>query len=335
MRKRVHVLAVGGTILSKSRDSSLGAEILGYDEVGLDIEVPGVECEIKRVMVKASFDLYPSDWITIAEAAYRSAKEGVDGIVILHGTDTMQYSASALSFMLQNPGIPIVFTGSMIPGGNPGSDAVSNARAAVRFAAYGDLGEVCVIFSEDEKAERKIVIRGTRAKKIHSYAVNAFASINSEPIGRVVGEHIELNPFRVRRGDTEIKLKKEINPNAFLLKFTPAVTPEHLRRFLTMFDGLVIEGTGLGHVRTDETLSVIGEGHKPVVLSTQCLYGGERLGIYALDKKILSTDNIIPARDMLPETALVKLMWALGQGGDVREIMLTNIAGEISSDSNR
>ena len=329
--KYVHVLATGGTILSKTFDSRAGAEILSYKQTLPEISVEGVDYEIREIMVKASFDFIPSDWQRVAEAVYKSIKDGVDGVVVLHGTDTMQYTASALSFMLGYPEVPVVLTGAMIPGGNPGSDGPGNVRAAIRVAANADLGHVCVVFSADPDMERKLIIKGTRAKKIHSHAVNAFASINEEPLGQVVGDRIELRDDRIRRGERRSYLNTQLNTRAGLVKMTPTITDEIMEKILTLYDGVVIEGTGLGHIRTDDKFINIVESYgRPVVITTQCLHGGEKLGIYALDKKILGIKNIIPTGDMLPETALVKLMWSMAQGGDVRSLMLSNIAGEIS-----
>jgi glutamyl-tRNA(Gln) amidotransferase subunit D len=329
--KYVHVLATGGTILSKTFDSRAGAEILSYKQTLPEISVEGVDYEIREIMVKASFDFIPSDWQRVAEAVYKSIKDGVDGVVVLHGTDTMQYTASALSFMLGYPEVPVVLTGAMIPGGNPGSDGPGNVRAAIRVAANADLGHVCVVFSADPDMERKLIIKGTRAKKIHSHAVNAFASINEEPLGQVVGDRIELRDDRIRRGERRSYLNTQLNTRAGLVKMTPTITDEIMEKILTLYDGVVIEGTGLGHIRTDDKFINIVESYgRPVVITTQCLHGGEKLGIYALDKKILGIKNIIPTGDMLPETALVKLMWSMAQGGDVRSLMLSNIAGEIT-----
>lgn len=331
-KKRVDVLTTGGTIMARTRSMAKGAEILTYKETFPGIEVQGVDYEIRELMVKASFDMDPGDWVRIAEAVYESIRGGVDGVVILHGTDTMQYTASALSFMVQDPGVPVVLTGAMVPGGDPGSDGPGNIRAAIRAAAYADLGEVCVLFSRDEAGTSKVILRGTRAKKIHSYAINAFASINAEPLGIMEGEEISLSDSRVRRGGEGPKLKTGLNPSAFLLKMTPVISAGVLRRIISGFDGVVIEGTGLGHIKTDdEFIGVVESYGRPVVVTTQCLYGGERLGVYTLDKKILAIGNVIPSGDMLPETALVKLMWSMGQGGDVRGTFLRSVAGEISS----
>jgi L-asparaginase type I len=255
------------------------------------------------------------------------------GIVILHGTDILHYTAAALSFMLRDPGLPIVLTGSMIPGGDPGSDALPNLRDAIRVAATADLGEVCLLFSADPQRSKGLIIRGVRARKIRSFAIDAFASINAPPIGTVEGSTVAVHGARAHRGHAAPRLSRELEENVVLVKLNPAVTPEILARQLHGAAGAVIEGTGIGHIRSDLHPAVVAFG-KPVVMTTQALYGGERLGIYDVDKAILSIPNLIPAGDMTSETALVKLMWALAQHGDVRTIMRTDIAGECTESGN-
>ena len=128
-----------------------------------------------------------------------------------------------------------------------------------------------------------------------------------------------------------LRLAPDIDGKAVLIKLTPAITPEALARQLQGASGAVLEGTGVGHIRTDLQPVISGFG-KPTVISTQTLYGGERLGSYDVDRNILAIPNVILAGDMNSDCALVKLMWALGQGGDVRSIIRTDLAGEISAD---
>jgi glutamyl-tRNA(Gln) amidotransferase subunit D len=332
--KRVHILTTGGTIMARSEpESRRNAEIRKFEELSLDIRVSGVKYEVKDVLTKGSANMIPQDWVTIAREVEASIRSGVDGVVVMHGTDTMQYTAAALSFMLGGLPIPVVLTGSMIPMGDPGTDGISNLHAAIRAAAFADLAEVCVLFSADKGEERKILIRGNRAKKIHSYQKRAFVSVNSQPLGYISGKGIELHTSHVMRSMArQLVVQTSINSNVCLLKIHPALTGTQLANFLSSFDGAVLEGTGIGHFRVDDgLLTAIDNFGKPVALSTQCLYGGERLGLYAMDKHILFIRNIIPVRDMLPEVAMVKLMWCLPQEKEVRKLMLTNIAGEIES----
>ena len=275
-------------------------------------------------------DIVPDDWKAIATATADVVSKEPRGVVILHGTDTLHYTASALSFMLRDLSLPVVFTGSMIPGGDIGSDFLANLRDAICVAAHSDLAEICVVFSADVKRAKGVIIRGSRARKVHSYAINAFDSINVPPIGYVQDGKIALTELKTNhRNSSKLRLTTELDRNVVLIKLNPAVTPEMLTQNLRAASGAVLEGTGIGHIKTD-LQDVVARFSKPAVISTQTIYGGERLGLYDVDRYILGIPNIIPAGDMNSDTALVKLMWALKQNGDIKSIMQSNIAGEIS-----
>lgn len=261
---------------------------------------------------------------------FEAASQRPTGVIVLHGTDTLQYTACALTFLLGDPGVPVVMTGSMIPGGDVGSDALANLRDAITVAAEADFAEVCVVFSADLERSAGLIIRGCRARKVHSRAINAFASINSPPIGTVSDGQIRRTTLAVRpRAAPRFRAVTRIDPNVPLIKLTPNVSPEALARCLLGSSAAVLEGAGVGHIRTD-LQPVVVQFAKPVVISTQAVFGGEQLGTYDVDRRILALPNVIPGGDMPSETALVKLMWALCQEGDVKAIMRTNVAGEFN-----
>jgi L-asparaginase type I len=328
-KPKVTVLMTGGTINQRSRQDGVAVMDFGPEALAAEIGVPDIVVKFERVMQKGSKDIVPDDWVTIARAASNALSRGADGLVVVHGTDTMHYSAAALSFMLQEPGRPIVFTGSMIPGGDAISDSIHNLRDSIRIAAQADLGEICVVFSGDAERTYGTIIRGTRARKVRSYAIHAFESINASPLGRIDQEWIALGTDIKPRSSAQARLSLDLEQNVVLIKPTPATTPEMLRRQLTGAAGAVLEGTGIGHIKAD-LLDVIVSFGKPTVMATQPLYGGERLGLYETDRLILQIPNVIPARDMSSDTALVKLMWALKQPGDIKALMQRNLAGEIS-----
>ena len=332
MKPKVHILTTGGTIAMASTEAGADMTDAGTRTLASQLGVPNVEIIVTEIMRKGSINITLDDWKLMAEAVANAVKVGADGVVLLHGTDTMHYTASALTFMLRGLSVPLVITGSMIPGSDPGSDAVPNLRDAVTIAASADVAEVCIVFSADLERSKGIIIRGCRARKIHSYAINAFASINLPPIGYTENGKISYTKLQVtKRERKQLELRTKLEPNVVLIKQTPALTADRLARFLDGASGAVIEGTGIGHVRIEDgLLDVIASFNNPVVMASQAIYGGEHLGIYALDKSILDVKNIIPTRDMNSETALVKLMWCLGQGGDIRTMMLTNIAGELT-----
>jgi L-asparaginase type I len=325
---KVIVLTTGGTIGHRSGHD--GVAVLDFDPQGLAdaLNLTGIEIAFKAILRKGSMDIDPGDWRVIASAVADAVAGRPRGVVILHGTDTLAYTASALTFMLQGLSIPVVMTGSMIPGGDPGSDALANLRDAIVTAATAEFAEVCVAFSADTERSRGIVIRGCRARKVHSYAIDAFASINAPPIGFVEGDELKRSGLETRsRGASVLKLAPDLDPNVVLVKLTPNLTPVMLARILDGASGAVLEGTGIGHIKTDLQDAVARFG-KPVLITTQSVYGGERLGAYEADRHILALPNIVRAGNMTSEAALAKLMWALGQGGDVRAIMQTDIAGE-------
>ncbi len=331
MTPKVIVLTTGGTIGHRSRAD--GVAVLDFDpkQLASGIGLSGGDIEFKEILRKGSMSIVPEDWQLMAAAVAEAVARQPRGVVILHGTDTMHYTASALAFMLRNLSVPVVITGSMIPGGDRGSDAVANLRNAITVAAEADLAEVCVVFSADAERTQAVIIRGCRARKMHSCAINAFASINVPPLGTVAGNTIVWSGLQARpRTASTLTLATDLDPNVVLVKITPNLSPEVLDRFLQGSSGVVLEGTGVGHLRP-ELQSVVVRFNKPAVITTQTVHGGERLGSYEIDHDILAIANIIPVGDMSSDTALVKLMWALRQGGDVKSIMQTNIAGEISA----
>jgi L-asparaginase/Glu-tRNA(Gln) amidotransferase subunit D len=170
MKRRVCVFTTGGTIATRVDEygiARLGTSTIENLLAHADAEV---EIEMKSLMDKESANLIPSDWKVLAKESARIIVRGeVDGIVILHGTDTMHYTAAALSFMVQNPGIPIVLTGSMVPGSDPKSDAISNFQAALQIASESSIAEVCIVFSSNPGGRKKVVLRGCRARKVRSF----------------------------------------------------------------------------------------------------------------------------------------------------------------------
>jgi glutamyl-tRNA(Gln) amidotransferase subunit D len=329
MSSKVLVLTTGGTIEHITGGTRVAT--LDFDPATLlsVLGISDVDVEVKQVFRKGSMDIVPADWHVLASAAFDAIAQRPAGIVILHGTDTLHYTASALTFLLGECGVPVAITGSMIPGGDAGSDALANLRDAVTVAAHADFAEVCVVFSADQERSEGVIIRGCRARKVHSSAINAFASINATPIGRVSAGRVLQSSLAVRpRGPCQTRELSKLDENVALIKLTPNMSPELLANGLHGLSAAVLEGTGVGHIRTD-LQPVVARFGKPVVISTQTVSGGEQLGIYDVDRHILALPNVIPGGDMPSETALVKLMWAIGQSADIRTIMRTNIAGEL------
>ena len=331
MGGEIHVLNTGGTI-SYAAD---GSGLTWSPEAFLaDIEMPA-RVVYREVFRKASINLTPADWEAIAAAVHDALRGGADGVVVLHGTDTMAYTAAALSFLLQNLSVPVVLTGAMRRGGAPDSDGRQNLANALAVAALGDLAEVCVVFSRDERGGAGAILRGNRVRKRHSGALDAFASPNHPPLGFVEGRTVRLGPARVARAPRgEPRYAPGINASVCRIPYHPGCSAAFVAQALAGADGAVVEGTGLGHVATEGgILDAIRQSGKPVVLVSACWEGGVGLGGYDVDREILAAGNIIPGEDMTPETALVKLMWVLAREralDRVRARMREPIAGELT-----
>ena len=329
--REIHVLNTGGTISYAADGSGLSWRPETFLE---DIEVPA-RVVYREILRKASINLTPADWTAIASAVHDALGAGAEGVVVLHGTDTMAYTAAALSFMLQNLSVPVVLTGAMRKGGAPDSDGRGNLANALAVAALGDVAEVCVVFSHDEGGKAGAILRGNRVRKRHSAALDAFASPNHPPLGVVEGRTVRLESDRIPRAPRgEPRYAPGVNSNVCLIRYHPGCTAAFVAQALAAAEGAVVEGTGAGHVATEgEILDAIRRARKPVVLVSACWEGGVALGSYDVDREILAVDNIIPGEDMTPETALVKLMWILARERSldrVRARMREPVAGEVT-----
>jgi len=231
MKPKVLVLTTGGTIGHRSQQD--GVAVMDFDPQRLIASsgLPDIDLEFRSIFRKGSMDIGPDDWVVLAEAVAQAVAQAIAvrprGVVILHGTDTMHYTAAALAFMLRELGVPIVMTGSMIPGGDSGSDAIPNLRDAIIVAADADFAEVCIVFSADANRTKGVIIRGCRARKLNSHAIDAFASIDVPPIGTIAGNTIVRSGLETRpRKSGPLRLATDKDRKAVLVKLTPAVTPE-------------------------------------------------------------------------------------------------------------
>jgi glutamyl-tRNA(Gln) amidotransferase subunit D len=265
----------------------------------------------------------------------------------MHGTDTMTYTLAAISFMLQNLPVPVVFVGSQRSSDRPSSENEMNLLNAV-FCATQDVGEVALCMHASTNDDVCHLHRGTRVRKMHTSRRDAFRSINSLPIASVdyrAGKFDRLSGCRPRSKAGLIS-KKKLNDNVALVYVHPNIRPGLISK-LDDYDGVVLAGTGLGHVPTDafgdKTVHGIYKPIKelvasgiPVVMSSQCISGRVCLRVYTNGRLLRDAGVIGDGADWIPEAAYVKLCWALGQTKDarkVRELMETNIAGEITGRS--
>jgi len=286
------------------------------------------DIDISNIMNKDSSDMVPDDWKKIARSIYDN-KDDYDGFLVTHGTDTLHYTAAALSFMLQNLNKPIVLTGAQIALTKPGSDAPKNLCDAAALASYKGFNDVSIVFNGN-------VIRGTRAKKVSTTSLDAFASYNHPLLGTVKDTKVSLTNY-TPRPIGEPTIETTLDQKVGHLKIFPGMNPEIVDWYVENgYSGLIIEGFGSGNANTEENSFVpcikkATDYEIPVFICTQCNDGKVSFAYEVGDK--LAKVGAIGLYDMLPEVAVVKLMYAAGKTeypGRLVNIMTTPLAGEMT-----
>jgi len=331
----ITILGTGGTIASKI-DYKTGAVAPAFSAAELHAAIPELS-SVANIKTKMLFnilseDMTPGHWQTIACETAGELNNGSDGVIVAHGTDTMGYTSAALSFMLTGLGKPVVLVGSQRSSDRPSSDSAMNLLAATRVAVSEAAG-VFVVMHASTSDDYCLIHRGTRVRKMHSSRRDAFQSINTLPVGKVTEEVEFFEDCGVRK-EGKVSVSGRLEQKVALVKIYPGMSEEILKGVVKSHRGVVIEGTGLGHVPADvlsavEHAKVLGV---PVVMTSQTIYGRVDLKVYATGRQLLDL-GVIPGGDMLPETALVKLMHVLGQTSDpakIRRLMQTNLCGELS-----
>lgn len=292
----------------------------------------------KAIFNILSENMKPEYWVKAAHSIVDEINDGSYGVVVAHGTDTMHYTAAALSFILETP-VPIVLTGAQRSSDRPSSDAFLNLINSIS-AAKSDLAEVMVCMHATSDDSKCYLHRGTKVRKMHTSRRETFRSINTTPLAEIENNTLKIDStknFR-KRGDVELSLKDNIEPKVAFIKSFPGIQSEIIDYHLDKgYKGILMEGTGLGHCPENmiPALERAADSNVPVVMTSQCIYGKVNMNVYSTGRKIISA-GAISGEDMLPETAYVKLIWALGQSEDLSEIkriMTTNIAGEMEKKS--
>lgn len=339
-KDNLSILSTGGTVASVI-DYKTGAVHPAFTADDLLRATPEL-VDYANINAKAIFNILsenmnPEYWIKTAESVYDEINNGADGVIIAHGTDTMHYTASALSFMIDTP-VPIILTGAQRSSDRPSSDAFTNLMASVS-AAKSDIAEVCICMHSSEDDPSCDLHRGNRARKMHTSRRDTFTSINMNPLAKINNNQVSLIDKEIeynKRNSCELKLNNNLAKKVALVKMYPGISPEIIDVYVDKgYEGIVIEGTGLGHC-SDEVISSISRAtdeNIPVVMTSQCLFGRTNMNVYSSGRRLLH-ENVISVNDMIPETAYTKLLWAIGQTDDVKEIysiMQTNLKGEMNN----
>jgi glutamyl-tRNA(Gln) amidotransferase subunit D len=337
----VVIMSTGGTIASRVdyRTGAVRSAISASDLYGVVPELSDVaKVDTEIVFSIYSENLTPKNWAELAEKVAQRIEEGVDGIVIGHGTDTMGYTAAALSFALQNLPVPVILVGAQRSSDRPSSDAATNLIGAVKAAGEAPFAEVGLAMHETVADTAIAIHRGTKVRKCHTSRRDTFKSINGFPIAKVQNLQVTMQTDQYQRRDPKRKffVKPNFSDKVALVKFYPGLDPAIIDFHVGQgMKGILLEGSGLGHVSKycfDAIKRAAAVG-VVVALASQCIWGRVDMNVYDTGRDLLSF-GVVPLEDMFPETAVVKLMWVLGQTSNPQEaikLLTTNIAGEFTS----
>jgi len=344
----VSIIATGGTISSKVDYETGGVSMLMTpEEILANVPELARVASVTRVHSPfriASEDATYKEWQKIAVLAAKEVNSSdSQGVVIMHGTDTLHYTAAALSFMLHNLSKPVAVVGAQRSADRGSFDGAMNLACAGVYAS-SPIAEVAVVMHESESDDYCIAIPGTKARKMHSSRRDAFKAVNAEPLARISpdGRLVELVKELRKRGEGKTIAETGFEPKVAIVKAFPNSTPEVIDFYVEKnFKGLVIEGTGLGHVPTstldekDSWLPSIKnaiDAGVVVAMTTQCVYGRVHPLVYA-NARLLYEAGVVYCSDMTSETAFVKLGWLLAKfkkTDEVKREMLVNYAREIN-----
>lgn len=312
--KKICLIATGGTIVSKDAGNGLEPELTPQELLSYVPELKEIaEISVRELYSLDSTNIHPGHWIGMAECI-RQEYDRFDGFVVIHGTDTMAYTAAALSYLVQNSAKPIILTGSQKSVYNRDTDARRNLIDAFCYAADARSHGVYIVFDG-------VAILGTHARKTRTHSYNAFSSINC-PEAAVVQEGRIVRYFEPEcSGD--VVFYGRMNPCVLRVRPYPGISPEILDRTIDCYNGLVIECFGTSGIPAyggfDTAIQNWARAGKTIVATTQVPHEGSDMSVYRVGKSLMDI-GLLEAFDMTPEAALAKLMWVLGNAGSCADI---------------
>ncbi len=339
-KPNVKLFGTGGTIASRL-DYRTGAVIPAFSPGELYGAVPELAdiCNLTTEKLFAVFseNMGPRQYKILAKAIGKEIQKGIEGIIVGHGTDTLHHTAAVLTYMLQDLPVPVVLVGSQRSSDRPSSDAALNLMHAAYAAGHSDIAEVMVCMFGPTSDEYGFLHRGTRVRKMHSSYRSTFRTIGDIPLAKVTSDRVELlkKVYNPRRKDKRIKVLPHFEEKVTIVYYYPNMKPDVIDCLVDNgYRGIVIAGTGLGHVNKPlyPALKRAVDQDVAVYMTVQTLWGYVHMYVYETGRDMLDL-GVIPAENMLPEVAYIKLGWALGQTDDlekVRQIMLTPVNDDIT-----
>lgn len=329
----VSIIGTGGTIACYV-EYRTGAVHPASSAKELAFSVPEI-FDICNVDAQVAFQIFSEDievnhWQELAKKVAKELNNGKSGVVIPHGTDTLGYTAAALSFMLKNLSGTVVLLGAQRSSDRPSSDAAQNLTAAITVASKSDIGEVVATMHSETSDTITTIHRGTKVRKFHTSRRDAFKTINDNPLGIVENGKIKIIGKYRKKKSGKVTVDDKMKTNVAMIYTYPGLKPQDIPKK----KGIVLIGTGLGHIpqKVIPRIKELSKQGTVFVMTSQCIFGRINMSVYSKGRDLLKA-GIIPCEDMLSETAFVKLMWALAHGKnkkEVEKIMKKNIAGEIS-----
>ncbi|MAG45554.1 MAG: Glu-tRNA(Gln) amidotransferase GatDE subunit D [Nanoarchaeota archaeon] len=347
--KTISILHLGGTIASKvSKEGGVVAQFTAKDIQNLYPEIKKLAKINSRLLANMmSENMNFKHYNLIAKEIKKEINKGIDGIILTQGTDTLHYTSSALAFMLENLPIPVILVGSQRSSDRGSSDAGLNLISAINFINQTNFAEVAICMHSSMEDTSCSILPGTKSRKLSTSRRDAFKAINSTPLALIYPDKgIDFLKKNYKKVDKKRNLTlKLLDPKLKigLLKSHPHFSLDDIKPY-KHYDGLVIEGTGLGHLPIEKTDSFTQENQKiynelknlaktmPIILTSQCIFGRINMNVYSPGRKLQEIGILGNLLDLTTETAFIKLAWLLSnhKKSEVPDLISENLRGEIS-----